>query len=299
MPNLESSPLDLRMRMIILAAALGFMALEYALARLARRDEHDLRESAASLGVALGRSLLRGVEALVVVWPYAFVYEHRLLDFDQSSALALCALFIGVEFFYYWDHRVSHRVRWLWATHSVHHSPTRLNYTAAVRLGWTGGLSGNFVFFLPLAWIGFHPVTILLMMTANLLYQFFIHTELRSRLGLLELVLNTPAHHRVHHASNRSCLDKNFGGVLIVFDRLFGTFAQVPQDEKLGYGLVGAAPSYNPLRIALGEWAAMFRDARAAADWRGALLVLLAPPGALPRTAGPSSHATDARSLAL
>ncbi|HEY8067003.1 MAG TPA: sterol desaturase family protein [Methylosinus sp.] len=280
MPQLAQSPLDLHMRMLILAVAIGFMALEYLLARLAAREHHDLRESAASLGVALGRNALRRVEALIVAGPYAFAYEHRLLDFDPTSALALVALFLGVEFFYYWDHRASHRVRWMWATHSVHHSPTRMNYTAAVRLGWTAGLSGNFLFFLPLAWLGFHPIAIMLMLTANLLYQFFIHTELCPRLGLLEHVLNTPAHHRVHHASNASCLDRNYGGVLIVFDRLFGTFAEAPKEEALRYGLVGATPSFNPLKIALGEWGAMFRDARAAGEWRGALRALLAPPGA-------------------
>ncbi|OAI31695.1 fatty acid hydroxylase [Methylosinus sp. R-45379] len=284
MPQLTNSPIDLHARLIILAAAIGFMALEYAFARFTAHERHDLRESAASLGVALGRSLLRGAEALIMAGPYAFAYEHRLLDFDPTSALALVALFIGVEFFYYWDHRASHRVRWLWATHSVHHSPTRMNYTAAVRLGWTAGLSGNFLFFLPLAFIGFHPIAIALMLTGNLLYQFFIHTEFCPRLGALEYVLNTPAHHRVHHASNESCLDRNYGGVLIVFDRLFGTFAEAPKQEALRYGLVGGTPSFNPLKIALGEWAAMFRDAAAAADWRAALRALFAPPGASEET---------------
>ncbi|WP_244441341.1 MULTISPECIES: sterol desaturase family protein [Methylosinus] len=283
------------MRMIILAAAIGFMTLEYLFSRHARRDEHDLRESAASLGVAFGRILLRGVEGFAVVWPFAFAYEHRLLDFDQMSALALVALFVGVEFFYYWHHRASHRVRWLWATHCVHHSSTRLNYTAAVRLGWTGGVSGGFVFFLPLAFIGFHPVAIVGMLTLNLLYQFFIHTELGPRLGFLEHVLNTPAHHRVHHASNDSCLDKNFGGVLILFDRLFGTFAEAPRREAMRYGLVGARPSYNPLRIAFGEWPAMLADARAARDWRGVLAALFAPPGA----ARPASESVHDRRFAI
>jgi len=295
MSNLEQSPLDLRMRMIILGAAIGLMALEYLVARHARRDEHDLRESAASLGVALGRMLLRGVEGFAMAWPFAFVHEQRLFDFEQTSALALAGLFIGTEFIYYWHHRASHRMRWLWATHSVHHSPTRLNYTAAVRLGWTGGVSGGFLFFLPLAWIGFHPVAIVLMLTADLLYQFFIHTELCPRLGPLELMLNTPAHHRVHHASNASCLDKNYGGVLIVFDRLFGTFAATPEGETLRYGLVGVAPSYNPLRIAFGEWGALLADARAAPDWRGVVAALFAPPG----RARPASRRDGSRHLAI
>jgi sterol desaturase/sphingolipid hydroxylase (fatty acid hydroxylase superfamily) len=275
-----TSPLDLHMRMIVLATALGFMALEYALARLAHHDSHDLRESAASFGVAIGQSLIRSLEALGMAVPFAFAYRHRLFDFDQTSALALLGLFLGSEFLYYWHHRASHRVRWLWATHSVHHSPTKLNLTAAIRLGWTGSISGSFLFFLPLAWIGFHPLMIVGMLSVNLLYQFFIHTELSPRLGPLEWVLNTPGHHRVHHASNDKCLDKNYGGILIVFDRLFGTFAAAPHGEQLRYGLVGGTPTFNPFRIALGEWAAMLRDVRAAPSWRARISVLFAPPGA-------------------
>ncbi len=289
MPMHPISPLDLPARAIVLATALTFMALEYAIARLAHHDSHDLRESATSFGVALGQSLIRSIEAFAMAVPFAFVYQHRLLDFDQSGPLALLALFLGSEFFYYWHHRASHRVRWLWATHSVHHSPTKLNLTAAIRLGWTGSISGNFLFYLPLAWIGFHPFAIAAMLGVNLLYQFFIHTELGPRLGPLEWVMNTPAHHRVHHATNTACLDTNYGGILIVFDRLFGTFAEAPRDEALRYGLVGGALTLNPIGIALGEWRNMFRDAHAAATWRERFSVLFAPPGTAP-TRKPSAR---------
>jgi sterol desaturase/sphingolipid hydroxylase (fatty acid hydroxylase superfamily) len=289
-------PFEPQMRLIVAMTALGFMALEYALGRLVHRETHDLGETAASFGVALGQNLLRAVEAAIVATPFVFLFQNRLFDFDQTSPLALLGLFLGGEFLYYWQHRASHRVRWMWATHSVHHSSTRLNLTAAIRLGWTGNISGNFLFFLPLAWIGFNPLAIVAMLGANLLYQFFVHTELAPRLGPLEWVLNTPAHHRVHHASNEACLDKNYGGVLIVFDRLFGTFAMAPADQPLTYGLVGGTPMRNPIRIALGEWAAMFRDAAAAANWSEALRALFAPPGAAIRrkAAGTSRRAGEA-----
>jgi len=267
-------------RATILATALGFMALEYALGRLEDRQTHDWRESAASFGVALGQNLVRGIEAGLVAIPFALVYQHRLFDFDPTSALALLGLFLGSEFLYYWQHRASHRIRWMWATHRVHHSPTRLNLTAAIRLGWTGNISGNFLFFLPLAAIGFHPFAIVGMLGINLLYQFFIHTELAPRLGPLELVMNTPTHHRVHHASNQACLDRNYGGMLIIFDRLFGTFAAAPENETLRYGLVGGVPSYNPVRIAFGEWMAMLRDVRKASSAGARFRVLFGPPGA-------------------
>jgi len=272
--------LDPSMRGLIVATALGFMALEYALGRLVHRDTHDWRESATSLAVALGQHAVRALEAGVVAVPFFFVYRHRLLDLSPTDPLALSALFLGSEFLYYWQHRASHRVRWMWATHAVHHSATRLNLTAAIRLGWTGNISGNFLFFLPLALVGFHPVAIVAMLGINLLYQFFIHTELAPRLGPLEWILNTPRHHRVHHASNATCLDRNYGGVLIIFDRLFGTFAAPLEAEPLRYGLVGAAPSYNPIAIALGQWIAMLRDARRAHGRAATLRALFGPPRA-------------------
>lgn len=269
------------LRGTILALAIGFMILEYILSRLANHDEetHDLAESAASLGVAFGQHVIRALEAGLLAIPFAFVYQHRLFEFATVTPLALAALFLSSEFAYYWQHRAAHRIRWMWATHAVHHSATKLNFTAAVRLGWTGALSGNFLFLLPLVWIGFHPIAVLGMLGVNLLYQFFIHTELARQLGPLEWVLNTPAHHRVHHASNTSCLDTNFGGILIIFDRLFGSFAEAPKDEKLRYGLVGRAPTLNPVRIALGEWLTMFHDFRAATSLSGKLRALFAPPG--------------------
>lgn len=275
---------DPKLRLTVLAVAVGFMALEYLLSRLAHREDqtHDLTESAASLGVALGQTVIRAVEAGLVAVPFALAYRWRLLDFDATTPAAVAALFVATEFVYYWHHRASHRVRWLWATHAVHHSATRLNLTAAIRLGWTGGISGHFLFFVPLAWIGFHPIAIVAMLGVNLAYQFFIHTELAPRLGPLERVLNTPAHHRVHHASNAACLDRNYGGILIVFDRLFGTFAEAPADEPLRYGLVGRDVPRNPVRIALGEWTHLWRDLRRTRGTARRLRLLLSPPGTVP-----------------
>lgn len=272
------SPFDPTIRMMVAVTAISFMGLEYLIGRLTRHELHDLRESAASFGIALGQNLTRALEATLIAIPFAFVYRHLLFDFDQTTPFAIVGLFFGTEFFYYWQHRASHRIRWMWATHAVHHSATRLNFTAAIRLGWTGNISGNFLFFLPLVLIGFHPFAVVGMLGINLLYQFFIHTELVRSLGPLEWVLNTPAHHRVHHASNQSCLDRNYGGILIVFDRLFGTFAQAPRGEPLAYGLVGGVPSYNPFRIALGEWRNMFGDFARATSVRRRFRTLFGPP---------------------
>lgn len=259
--------------------ALVFIAAEILYMRLTHHThDYDVRETAASLGVALGDILSRIITGSLVAAPFLLCYSHRLLDIPMNAARSWAALFIGVEFCYYWFHRASHRVRWLWATHAVHHSATRFNLAAAIRLGWTGALSGAFVAFLPLAAIGFHPAAIGFVIGLGLTYQFFLHTALPVHLGPLEWILNTPAHHRVHHASNTGCLDKNYGSVLIIFDRLFGTFAAAPEQEPLVFGLKDREPSNNPLHIALAEWGCLWRDTRAAKSISRKVKVLFGAP---------------------
>ena len=261
MPELPSFLTSYRAPGGFLGLALLFIALELLYARLAGHGhDHDVKETAASVGVALGDIAARLLTSGLSAAPFFFLYQHRLADIPLNTAWSWAALFVGVEFCYYWFHRASHRVRRLWATHAVHRSATHFNLSAAIRLGWTGQLTGAFVFFLPLAWIGFHPLAIGAMIGLGLLYQFFLHTAVPVRLGPLEWVLNTPAHHRVHHASNEGCLDKNYGPTIIVFDQLFGTFTTPPRNEPLAFGLKGRPATYNPIRIALGEWGHLLKD---------------------------------------
>jgi sterol desaturase/sphingolipid hydroxylase (fatty acid hydroxylase superfamily) len=261
------------------AVTLVFIAAEYAYARLSHHDEdHDVSETAASIGVAIGDIVSRLVTGGLAAIPFFYLYQHRLFDIPLGSVWSVVALFLGVEFCYYWFHRASHRIRWLWATHAVHHSATHFNLSAAIRLGWTGQLTGAFVFFLPLAWIGFHPLAIALTIFIGLIYQFFLHTSVPVHLGPLEWVLNTPAHHRVHHASNEGCLDRNYGSTLIIWDRLFGTFASAPQGERLRFGLKGRVAGNNPVAIALGEWGYLLRDVRAAKGVAAKVKVLAGAP---------------------
>ncbi|MEL6226455.1 MAG: sterol desaturase family protein, partial [Pseudomonadota bacterium] len=252
--NLQFSASPVAFAPMFLGVVVTLMVLEFVATRLADIDSHDSKETAASFVIAIGNKIIRTLEAGFVAIPFLLAYHYRLIDIDLTSPLAWIALFLFVEFVYYWHHRASHTVRWLWATHAVHHSPTRFNLTAGIRLGWTGAISGHFLFYVPLALIGFHPLAIAAVLGANLGYQFFIHSELLPRLGPLEWILNTPTHHKVHHACNDTCLDKNYGGTLIVFDRLFGTFAAPPQNEKLRYGLAGRQQTNNPIKIVFGEW---------------------------------------------
>lgn len=264
-----------------LPIALAVIALEYGYFRLAHHDHkhaYDLKETIASIGVSAGNLAARILTGGIAVIPLLFLYENRLFDIPLDRWWSLVLLFLGVEFCYYWFHRTSHRVRWFWATHAVHHSATRFNLSAAIRLGWTGQLTGAFIFFLPLAWLGFHPLAIIVTLALGLIYQFFLHTHVDISLGPLEWVLNTPRHHRVHHACNEGCLDRNFGSVLIIFDRLFGTFAKAPSDEPMRYGLHGREPSNNPLKIAFGEWSYLIRDVRAVNGIWNKVKVLLSAP---------------------
>jgi sterol desaturase/sphingolipid hydroxylase (fatty acid hydroxylase superfamily) len=179
-------------------------------------------------------------------------------------------------------HRADHRVRWLWATHSVHHSPNELNLAAAYRLGWTQALSLGPIFLAPLVLMGFPPIIVGAALGLNLLYQFWLHAPWMPRLGPLEWVLNTPAHHRVHHASNPEYLDANFGGVLIIFDRWFGSFREERVGVPLRYGLVEPMSSYNPIVIGLREWIAILRDALSSRSLRALFDSTLGPPRASP-----------------
>ena len=261
--------------------ALGLMLVEWLYTRLALHDadSHDLKESASSIAMAVGNQLLRPIGAVLTAIPLQVAYGYRLLEFPATSVAALIVLFVLLDFLYYWYHYAAHHVRIMWATHAVHHSATRFNLTAAIRLGWTGPISGAIFFFMPLTLIGFHPLAVIGMFGLNLLYQFLLHTAHAPRLGPLEWVLNTPTHHRVHHASNASCLNRNFGGVLIVWDRLFGTLAQAPKDEALRFGLAGNhLPSQNPFVVVFYEWWRMCKDLWAARGLRAKIATLLARP---------------------
>ncbi len=257
---------------------------------LQRRRGYDWRAFAATLGDVV---LRRGADALglslaaPLLW---WVYQHRLATLAADSAAHIALLFVGTEFCYYWEHRAAHRVRWFWASHLVHHSPNELTLAASLRLGWTGRLAGSAIFFAPLVWLGFAPLTVATALALNLLYQFWLHATWIPRLGPLEWVLNTPSHHRVHHACNPQYLDCNYGGVLIVFDRLFGSFVAERADVPPRYGLVEPLRSYNPLRISLHGWLGLLADLRHARSARGVLRMLAGPPPFKPDRASSSSN---------
>lgn len=245
--------------------------------RFAKRG-YDFGAAAASFGVAAGNFVIRPLSSVIPATVFIAIGEASPFALSIDDWRVWLAAFVLVEFVYYGLHRWSHTVRWLWASHAVHHSASEMTLPAAIRLGWTSVLSGGWLLFTPLVALGFPPLVITILLAANLAYQFFLHTEAIPKLGPLEWVLNTPAHHRVHHASNAPYLDKNFGGVLIVFDRLFGTFAEERADEPLRYGLVRPLASKNPFVIAFHEWGAMVRDVARARSPRALAVALFGRP---------------------
>lgn len=269
---------------------LGLILIELMLTQHSNRYRYSGKESLASLGVAIGHFVTEAMFKAIELGALLWIWDHRLFTLPLNHGWNVLLLFLGIEFFYYWHHRATHRVRWMWATHSVHHSPEHFNLSAAYRLGWTSWLSGNIVFFIPLVWLGFHPIAVLTGLSLNLLYQFWIHTELVPKLGPLEWFLNTPSHHRVHHASNREYIDRNYGGVLIVFDRLFGTFAEERHSNPPRYGLTHPLRSHNPFVIALSEWRRLFKDLRMAPTWGQRFKVAFYSPDWHPKSVTKMSH---------
>lgn len=198
--------------------------------------------------------------SLFIMGIYAVLYDVRLFEIPTTAA-SLILLFFLQDFFYYWFHRGSHRIRWMWASHVVHHSSERLNLSTAFRQSFTYPISGMWVFWVPIVFIGFEPEQVVAMVLLSLAYQFFVHTQVVPKLGPLEWIFNTPSHHRVHHARNAEYIDQNYGGVLIIWDRLFGTFVEEDKNNPCEFGIIRQVHSHNPIYLTLHEWKDMFADA--------------------------------------
>lgn len=246
---------------------------------LSRRQpgSFNWKEFATSLGVAFGYRavgfLTKGLLFGVLLW----IWQFRLFTVPLNTWWGLALLFLGEELTYYWEHRINHRSRWFWASHAVHHSPTQLRLSAAYRLAWTGLISGSWLCFVPMILLGFHPAAVFGMLAINLSYQYWLHNEWMPKLGFFEYLFNTPSHHRVHHASNPEYIDRNYGGVLIIFDRLFGTYAE--EEGPCRYGLVHPVNSYNPVWIAFHEWFAMAGDVARASNFANRIGTMFRYPG--------------------
>jgi len=255
--------------------------LEILVASTARvRAEYDLRDTLANIAMSVGSIFFWGMYSGIFMTTVWFAYRHRLADVP-FSAWSFVIAFVLEDLRYYMWHRISHRSRWFWASHVIHHSSQHFNLSTNLRQSWTSQFSGLILMNVPMAFIGFHPSTVALAFTVNLLYQFWIHTETIDKMPRwFEWLLNTPSHHRVHHASNARYLDANYAGVFMIWDRLFGTFVPEQIEEPPRYGLVKNLGTVNPIRIALHEYVGIARDqARRGLSLRQRWGYFFGPPG--------------------
>ncbi len=265
----------------VLLLALELLSFKYA------RDEelvgYEARDTRTSLSMGGGNVVINAVWKLAVLVIYAALYELTPLRMPAGAWWTYVLLFFADDLAYYWFHRVHHEVRVFWASHVVHHSSQHYNLSTALRQTWTPMTA--LPFWAPLALLGFAPWMVLMQMAISLMYQFWIHTErIRTLPAWFEFVFNTPSHHRVHHGANKVYLDRNYGGILIIWDRLFGTFQG--EAERPVYGLTKNIRTFRPSRVAFHEFAAIAEDLRAAASWRERLGYLFRAPGWSPDGSG-------------
>lgn len=259
----------------------GFVALLSLEAWFSYKENKHLYETKdtwSSLALGIGNVIIGFATKAMIFGLFVLLYQYRIFNLNESNWWYWLLLFFADDFSYYWFHRVSHNVNWFWASHVVHHSSQRYNLAAALRQTWTGNLTGSFLFWAWMPLIGFHPVWILFMQQISLIYQFWIHTETVTTLPKpFEYVLNTPSHHRVHHGSDLKYLDRNHGGILIIWDRVFGTFQ--PEEERPTYGLTRNINSFNPVVIALKTWGELFSAAFRSGSVRNCINYFVQPPG--------------------
>lgn len=225
-----------------------------------RRFDFDWREMVANIGLVVTYQLAEVVaHALIVATAATWVYQHRLFTVPVNGWTIL-PIFFAVEFTYYVWHRASHRCRWLWSAHVAHHSGEHMNFTTAARQSLLYSVTGWWLFFLPLVWLGVPPAVVFFLYGVDLAYQYFVHTEAIARLPRwFEYIFDTPSNHRVHHGRNPRYIDKNYGGVIILFDRWFGTWE--PEIEAPEYGIASRQPhTHNVLTLACHEFIDMWKD---------------------------------------
>lgn len=258
------------------------MSLEAYLSYRERSDNYKWKDSVASLSMGLGSMVCDLLGKAIAFLVFMHIYEATGFFKEELSytALGWCLLFVADDFSFYWHHRSSHEVRILWAAHVNHHSSEHYNLSTALRQSWAEVFYKYLLFYSWLPLVGFHPLMVFTQISFSLIYQFWIHTKyIRQLPPVVEFLFNTPAHHRLHHASNVRYLDKNHGGILIIWDRMFGTFGEMKPDEPIQFGITTNIHTFNPLRIASHEFIAIWRDVRTAPTWSDKLKYIINPPG--------------------
>nr|XP_027212553.1 alkylglycerol monooxygenase-like [Penaeus vannamei] len=260
---------------------ISFLVLELLVGFATGKKIARFNDGITSLGHGLVYEACKLVTRSFELWGYSWLYEYRLIDLDWSSPVTWWVAAIGVDFAYYWTHRAAHEVDFMWAAHQVHHSSEDYTLPTGLRLSMFQRLT-YFGFYQPLALLGLPVTSVMVHLGLNYLFQFWVHNEAVRKMGPLEWVFNTPSHHRVHHGANKWCLDKNYGSLLIVWDRLFGTFQEERDDEEIVYGLVEQPQFLNGVWHELFYLEKIYEKARGMSSWSDSLRAVFYGPGWVP-----------------
>ncbi|TGL72159.1 sterol desaturase family protein [Leptospira jelokensis] len=246
------------------------------------KDLYRLNDSIADLSTGIISQIWGLFQKGIGLYAYFYIYEHfRFFEFALTNPWAWVLCIVGQDFCYYWSHRLAHEVNFLWAGHVIHHHSEEYNLVVALRQTGLGGLV-TWIFYVPLALVGFHPWMYLASGQINLIYQFWVHTKAVGKIGKIgEFLLSTPSHHRVHHAINPIYIDKNHGGIFIIFDRMFGTFRE--ETEPCVYGTVKPLRSFNPVYANFHYYWELLKQSFQAEYFLDKILVFFKPPGWIPR----------------
>ncbi len=285
-PNALHDPLTYAIPFFVAFMALEIVSLRaFADVEPERYRGVEYRDSRSSILAGLGSLVVNSGARILALVGYAALFAITPLRLDTHRWYTWVFVLLLVDLVWYTYHRASHRVRIMWAGHQAHHNSQYFNLTTAVRQKWNPWF--ELLFWVPLPLIGVPPWLIFFAFSINLIFQFFVHTERIGRLpAAVEFVFNTPSHHRVHHASDKDYLDKNYAGILIIWDRMFGTYAE--ETYRPTYGLTKNYDTSNPFRLQYHEYAAMWHDLRRAHGLRDRLGVVFGPPGRALRLPDPS-----------
>lgn len=270
-------PVDLAVPLFVVT-----IVLEIILARLGKvKAVYEAKDTATSLGMGLGSSVAGAITGAAIFGVSIWVYQSwHLFEIPMTAWWAWVAVFFLEDLTYYWFHRISHERRFWWASHVNHHTSQHYNLATALRQTWTGGIAGTWLLWLPLVFLGFPPAMVVIQKGISLVYQYWVHTEAIRRFpAWFEAVFNTPSHHRVHHARNPRYLDANYAGILIIWDRMFGTFIPEDDAEPCRYGIVKNLGDFNLLRVAFHEWIGIGKDLAGSRSLREVVGYVLGPPG--------------------
>lgn len=245
---------------------------------------YRLNDAISNINAGITEQVTGAFLKVFVVGIYIWLFDNYKITEINATPLAWILLFIGVDFFYYWFHRLAHEINVLWGGHVVHHQSEEYNLSVALRQGAFQKF-GSFLFYLPLAFLGFNPIMFIVVSQIQTLYQFWIHTKTINLLPApIEYVFNTPSHHRVHHGRNPKYIDKNHGGTLIIWDRMFGSFQK--EEEAVVYGITKPLQTWNPLRVQLDFWKDLWIDLSKTNKFSDKLKLLFLPPGWFPKELG-------------